>query len=101
MHAATRVKAHQRGRLEQLCRYIARPPLAQERLKQVDKDTFSYQLKRPWSDGTTHVVLSASELLQRLAALVPPPRFNPASAALYVMPRDNRRTSIRVSRSRS
>ena len=31
------------------------------------------QFKRPWSDGTSGVVLSPSELLQRLAALVPPP----------------------------
>ena len=34
------------------------------------------ELKRHWSDGTTHVLFSALELLQRLAALVPPPRFN-------------------------
>ena len=29
-----------------------------------------------WSDGTTHLVLSPLELIEKLAALVPPPRLN-------------------------
>ena len=29
-----------------------------------------------WSDGTTHLLLSPVELLEKLAALVPPPRLN-------------------------
>ncbi len=35
-----------------------------------------YKLKRRWSDGTTHVIYEPMELMERLAALVPPPRFN-------------------------
>jgi hypothetical protein len=31
------------------------------------------QLKSPWRDGTTHIVMSPLELMQRLAALVPRP----------------------------
>ena len=34
------------------------------------------QLKSPYHDGTTHVVMSALELMQRLAALVPRPRLH-------------------------
>jgi hypothetical protein len=34
------------------------------------------QLKSPWRDGTTHIVMSALELMQRLAALVPRPRLH-------------------------
>ncbi len=34
------------------------------------------RLKTPWSDGTTHLVLSPLELIEKLAALVPPPRLN-------------------------
>ena len=49
---------------------------AGQRLRQVDENTSTYELKRPFSDGTTHVVFSACQLLQRVAALVPPPRFN-------------------------
>ena len=33
------------------------------------------QLKSPYHDGTTHVVMSPLELMQRLAALVPRPRL--------------------------
>ncbi|GMV02625.1 MAG: transposase [Burkholderiaceae bacterium] len=34
------------------------------------------QLKTPWRDGTTHVVMSPLEFMQRLAALVPRPRLH-------------------------
>jgi len=33
-------------------------------------------LKTPYRDGTTHIVLSPLEFMQRLAALVPRPRLN-------------------------
>jgi len=33
LHAAARVEAHDRKRLEQLCRYIARPALSEERIQ--------------------------------------------------------------------
>ena len=33
LHAAVRVEAHDRKRLEQLCRYITRPPLSDERVQ--------------------------------------------------------------------
>ena len=32
--------------------------------------------KRPWRDGTTHLVMSPLEFMQRLAALVPRPRLH-------------------------
>ena len=76
LHAATRVGARDRGRLEQLCRYVMRPPLAAGRLAAVDAETLSFALKTPWSDGTTHLLLSPDELIEKLAALVPPPRLN-------------------------
>ena len=34
------------------------------------------RLKTPWRDGTTHLVRSPLELMQRLAALVPRPRLH-------------------------
>ena len=33
-----------------------------------------YKLKKRWRDGSTHVVMDAMTLLERLCALVPPPR---------------------------
>jgi len=35
-----------------------------------------FSLKSIWSDGTYQIVLSPEELLEKLAALVPPPRLN-------------------------
>jgi hypothetical protein len=34
------------------------------------------RLKRPWSDGTTHLVFSPMDFLARLVPLVPPPRMH-------------------------
>ncbi len=58
------------------CRYVARPALAGGRLRILDADHLSFALKTPWSDGTSHLLLSPMELLEKLAALVPPPRFH-------------------------
>ena len=76
LHAATRIDARNRASLEHLCRYVARPPLAAGRLQLIDNERLSFALKTPWSDGTTHLVLSPLELIEKLAALVPPPRLN-------------------------
>ncbi len=76
LHAATRVAAHRRSGLEQLCRYVARPPLAIDRLTQIGAGKLAYKLKKPWADGTTHLFFTPRQLLAKLAALVPPPRFN-------------------------
>ncbi len=74
LHADVAVPARDRQRLERLCRYVARPPLALERLEELRDGRLAYRLKTPWRDGTTHVVMERTELLERLAPLVPPPR---------------------------
>ena len=35
-----------------------------------------FTLKTPWADGTTSLMLSPTELIEKLVALVPPPRRN-------------------------
>jgi Putative transposase len=35
-----------------------------------------YQLKAPYRDGTTHIVMEPLDLIARLAALIPPPRMH-------------------------
>ena len=74
LHAAVRVAASDRRRLERVCRYTARPPLALERLSRTGQGRLAYEMRHPWRDGTTHVVFDGAELLARLAALIPPPR---------------------------
>jgi hypothetical protein len=74
LHAATKVAANDtQGRLA-LCKYILRPPLANDRLKILDDGNVRLQLKKPWSDGTSSVDLEPLALIARLAALVPPPK---------------------------
>jgi hypothetical protein len=76
VHADVAVPARDRDRLERLCRYAARPPLAAERLSRLPDGRLLYRLRHRWRDGTTHVGFEPMELLERLAALVPPPRFH-------------------------
>ncbi len=76
LHAATRIAGPDRRWLERLCRYVARPALASGRLRILDSEHLSFALKTPWSDGTSHHILSPLELFERLAALVPPPRLH-------------------------
>ncbi|MFN8934647.1 MAG: transposase [Pseudomonadota bacterium] len=68
LHAAVRVQAHDRKRLEQLCRYITRPALSDERVQLNAAGQVELKLKTPWRDGTTHLVMSPLEFRQRLAA---------------------------------
>src|SRR5438132_871262 len=88
LHAGVHLHANDREGLAHLCGYGARPPLAQERLSRLPDGRLAYRLKRPITGRGEVLVLSPSELLRRLAALVPPPRshlvryhgvFGPAS----------------------
>jgi hypothetical protein len=76
LHAAVHVPAHARARLEQLLRYCARPALSHDRLEPFGDGRLRLALKTPWHDGTTHLLLTADELLQRLVALIPRPAKN-------------------------
>ena len=76
LHAGTHVPAHRRDQLERLLRYTARGALALERLHEEANGDLVYTFTRPWSDGTTGVKLSPLELLEKLSALVPPPRVH-------------------------
>ena len=68
--------ADQRKELERLCCYITRPAIANERLKRNRAGQVVLQLKNAFKDGTTHIVMSPLEFMQRLAALVPRPRLH-------------------------
>ena len=76
LHATVRCGADDRQALEQLCRYITRPALANERVQTNATGQVVLKLKTPWRDGTTHLVMSPLEFMQRLAALVPRPRLH-------------------------
>ena len=76
LHANVCIPARDREGLEHLCRYIARPPIANERLSLNHEGNILYKLKRPWNDGSTHVKFTPEEMIGRLISLVPPPRIH-------------------------
>ncbi len=91
LHAEVRLAINQRHKLEHLCRYITRPAIANERLQRNHNGQVVLQLKSPYHDGTTHIVMESQgqgvallgaprteplEFMQRLAALVPRPRLH-------------------------
>lgn len=67
LHADTMVHANDREGLERLCRYGARGPIAECRLRKLEGDKYEYTPKR----GVTFT-LTAGQLVKRLVALVPP-----------------------------
>src|SRR5216684_1183562 len=80
LHAAVHLRANDREGLAHLCGYGARPPFSQERLSTLPDGRLAYRLKRPLGDGRQMLLLQPTELLRRLATLVPPPRAHLALA---------------------
>ena len=76
LHANVWVPPNNRARLEQLCRYLLRPPLAQDRLRLRGDGRVLVELKTVWRDGTSHFLFEPIEFLEKLAALVPRPAVN-------------------------
>jgi len=76
LHANVAIPGRDRARIERLCRYAARPPLATERLERMPDGRLLYRLRHRFRDGTTHVVFEPIDFVAKLAALVPPPRFH-------------------------
>ena len=76
LHAGVFADSHQTEKLERLCRYISRPAISEKRLSLTDSGKVRYELKTPYSNGTTHVFFSPLDFIGKLAALVPPPRLN-------------------------
>ena len=76
LHAGIAIAPQERAKLERLCRYVSRPPVATERMALTSSGCVRYQLKTPYRDGTTPIVLEPLDFMARLAALVPPPRMH-------------------------
>jgi len=76
LHAGVATKANERVKLERLCRYITRPAVSTKRLSMTRNGRVRYELKTPWSNGTTHVIFEPLDFISRLVTLVPRPRVN-------------------------
>ncbi|HZN40503.1 MAG TPA: transposase, partial [Planctomycetota bacterium] len=64
LHAAVRVEARDRDRLEYLCRYAGRPAIAESRLSLLPDGRVLYSLKKRWKDGSTSVVIEPQVLME-------------------------------------
>ena len=94
LHAATHVHAADvRGR-EAICRYLLRPPLANERLSVLPDGRLRITLKKPYRDGTTAVELAPQAFMARLAALVPAPRLHLVRYHGLLAPRSRHRRDV-------
>lgn len=60
--------------LERLLRYCARPPFALEHLHPLDDEHLIYRNPKPRTDSPRDLVLTPLELIDKIAALIPPPR---------------------------
>ena len=76
LHAGVMAEAHQRDKLERLCRYISRPAVSEKRLALTTNGQVRYELKTAYRNGTTHVIFEPLDFIAKLAALVPKPRVN-------------------------
>ena len=76
LHANAAVRAGDNERLEHLCRYILRPPVAQDALELTPDGKVLLRLRRPWSDGTRAIRFEPSEFLEKLAVIIARPRIN-------------------------
>ena len=61
---------------KRLCRYVARGPIATHRLRERPDGLLDYRLKRTWSTGLSAIVMSPTELIEKLVPLIPRPRKN-------------------------
>ena len=94
LHAATRAGAMDTVGREALCRYVLRPPIAQERVTHGPDGLVRITLKRPFADGTVAVDMDPLSLLSRLATAVPPPRRHTVRYAGVLAPASKLRPRI-------
>jgi hypothetical protein len=76
VHAARALHGADHAQVERFCRYLARAPIAQDRLELLDDTKVRYRFKSAWKDGSMAVELEAFDFLARLCALIPPPRLH-------------------------
>jgi len=73
VHAATSIPPNRVDRLERLVRYMARPPVSDQRLRRRDDGRIELTLKRPRRGGVRTFVFEPLSFVARLAALIPRP----------------------------
>jgi hypothetical protein len=81
INAAVGRAARERTKLERVGRYMARPPIAEQRLSVDGDGLVVYELKRPFADGITQVLFEPIDFIARLAACARRDELNPPRLA--------------------
>jgi len=76
VNGSVRIEAEDRAGRERLLRYCAQPPFALDRLRELDSERLVYDHPKRGPGGSGPLLLTPLELLDCLAALVPPPRVH-------------------------
>jgi hypothetical protein len=76
LHANTFCHENESYKLRRLIEYVARPPFANDRISLTRNGDVTLKLKKPFNDGTTHIVFTPLEFVEKLSALVPKPRVH-------------------------
>lgn len=93
IHAATFVHKNNRAELERLCRYILRPPVAEQRVE-IKGDKILYHLKSVWKDGTKAIEFTGPEFIEKLVAIIPQPRIHLTRFHGILAPHSKQRSKI-------
>jgi hypothetical protein len=72
LHASVHIGGCNAPRRERLARYVARGPIAADRLSVNQQGDIVYRFRNPWRNGKQAVVMDPMTFLSRLAALIPP-----------------------------
>jgi hypothetical protein len=75
LHAGVHIAAGDDMGRERLCRYGLRPPISLERLRRLRDGRIALRVKYASAGRAKHRVMTPLELLARLSAIIPPPRF--------------------------
>jgi hypothetical protein len=74
LHANTSTNTLARDSLRKLVEYISRGPLSNERLEITESGQVKLKLKTAYSDGTSHLLFTPGEFIEKLSAIIPPPK---------------------------
>jgi hypothetical protein len=94
LHAATKFNPLDRRGLYKHIEYLARGPFNDSRVELTESNMVKLKLKTPWTNGTTHLLFTKLEFLERLASLVPPPKSHLVRWSGCFAPNSNIRQKI-------
>ena len=94
LDASVCIQDTDRAGLERLLRYCARPPFALEHLHPLDAEHLIYHNPKPRSDSPRDLVLTPLELIDKIAALIPPPRAHRHRYYGVLVPNSSMRAAV-------